>query len=190
MPLTVRDKVREKIKTMLKIGIIERSISPHCNPLRIVQKPNDISICLDARHLNTYIEDDHEAPPIISEIVQDYINVQYYTKLDLTNGYWQVPLDPKSRQYTTFLFNSTMYHFCRVPFGLKVAGSAFIRTLKNALMTGSERLQKSIRTYIDDLLIGSETFNEHVCILNELFTILINFNFTINFKKCNFLDMK
>lgn len=55
---------------MIKNKIIERAVSQYCNPLRVVKKANDdIRICLDARFLNKVIEDDHEAHPLIYELL-------------------------------------------------------------------------------------------------------------------------
>ena len=191
VPLGLREQVKNKIDEMLKAGIIERSVSPHCNPLRIVKKSNgDIRVCLDARFLNQVVEDDHESPPIISEILQEYHGVNFYSKLDLTNGYWQIPLEKESRPYTAFLFNSTIYQFTRVPFGLKTAGSAFIRALKNALKCGSEKMHRAVENYVDDILIGTKSFEEHLLILEEIFTILLKFNFILNIEKCEFLKNK
>lgn len=71
---------------------------------------------------------------------------------DLESGYWQIPLHRESRQYTAFLFGSRMYQFCRVPFGLKTAGSAFIRSIASAL--GSQ-FDDILTIYIDDFLIST-----------------------------------
>ena len=86
--------------------------------------------------------------------MQHYNGAKFFSKLDLTNGYWQVPLHEKSRPLTAFLFEFAMYQFKRVPFGIKTAGSAFIRMLKNALANGSKLLRKSLQQYIDDLYFG------------------------------------
>ena len=85
-----------------------------------------------------------------------------------------------------FLFGSSMYQFTRVPFGLKVAGSAFIRAINKALENCSVRLRQSLRYYIDDLLVGTDTFENHLIVLEELFSILLKCNFTLNLSKCEF----
>lgn len=139
VPLKWRKRVRELLNSMLCDGIIERAISPHCNPLRVVGKSDeDIRICLDARVLNSMIEDDREAPPIINEMLQEYEEVLFYSKMDATNGYYQILLHKDSRPLTAFMFDSTLYQYVRLPFGVKTAGSAFIRALKFALQHGSE----------------------------------------------------
>ena len=138
IPLHLRGKAKEKIQDMKDMGIIERACGSICNPIRwIVKSRGDLRPCLDARWLNSMIENDHESPPIISEIIQEFSNVNYYSKFDLKNSYWQITLHEDSRPYTAFLFDSAMYQFTRMPFGLKVAGSAFIRTLNKTLENGS-----------------------------------------------------
>ena len=51
------------------------------------------------------------------------------TTLDLTAGYWQVPLAPESRKYTAFLFSGKNYQFKRLPFGLNTSVASFIKCL-------------------------------------------------------------
>lgn len=189
IPRMLKDKVRQTINDMINTGVIERAISPYCNPLRVVNKNDgDIRLCLDARKLNENIEDDCEAPPIISEILQDFDSVKIFSKLDLKHSFWQILLHPDSRPYTAFIFESIVYQWIRVPYGLKTAGSALIRALQLAIQYCSERLQKSLRKYVDDLLIGSSNFDEHLQVLSELFDKLIEYNFTINLKKCEFFQ--
>ena len=191
VPLHLREKAEIKIKTMKEAGIIERASGSVCNPLRWIIKSNgDLRPCLDARMLNNIIEDDHESPPIISEILQEFTNINYFSKFDLKNSYWQVSLHKDSRPYTAFIFDTAMYQFTRVPFGLKVAGSAFIRTLNKALECGSDKLRKALRIYVDDLLIGTDTFENHIVVLTELFSLLLRFNFTLNLPKCELCKQK
>ena len=102
--------------------------------MRIVQKKNDeVRVCLDARYLNEVIESDHETPPAVEEVMRKFNDVNFFSTTDLANGYWQVELDPESRPYTAFLYNSQLYQFKRVPFGLKTAGSGFMRALSLSL---------------------------------------------------------
>lgn len=162
---------------MLAAGIIERSDSQYCNPLRIVEKKDGrIRVCLDARFINNAIESDNESPPIIGEILQKYHGIEYMSTTDLAYGYWQIPLAVESRPYTAFLYDSKLYQFCRIPFGLKTAGSGFIRALNLAL--GSE-FDFFLTCYIDDLLVTSKSFDEHLSHLKLLFSKLQDQNFTL-----------
>lgn len=171
---------------MVENGIIERAISQYCNSLRIVKKDDGtVRICLDARFINKVIEHDHEAPPLINELLQKFHGAQWFSKMDLTQGYWQIPLEKSSRQYTAFLFGSKLYQFRRIPFGLKTAGSGFIRALGMAL--GNE-FDEYTSCYIDDILIGTKTFEEHIRVTTGIFKKLQDYNFTIKLSKCVFFQ--
>ena len=86
-------------------------------------------VWLDDRELNKYLENDHKSPPIIEEIMQKLFNRKYFSKIDLTQGYFQVELHKESRPHTAFRFCPTLYQFVRVPLGVKTTGSALIRAL-------------------------------------------------------------
>lgn len=102
--------------------------------MRIVsKKDNSIRICLDARFLNAIIDGDNESPPPIQELMQKFNGANVFSTLDMTSGYWQVELEESSRPFTAFLHGSSLFQFTRVPFGLKTAGSAFIRALNLAI---------------------------------------------------------
>ena len=181
VPFALREEVGREINDMLVNGIIERSTSQYCNPLRVVKKQDGrIRIYLDARFLNNIIESDNEAPPLISELLQKYHGTSFISTTDLAYGYWQIPLARKSRPYTAFLYGSQLYQFCRIPFGLKTAGSGFIRALSLAL--GNE-FDTFLTCYIDDLLITSSTFEEHLKHLQLVFQKLQNANFTLRLDK-------
>ena len=134
VPFALRKAVGTEIQNMLTNGIIDRSTSQYCNPLRIVKRKNGaIRVCLDARSLNDIIESDNETPPRITELLQRFHEVKFISSVDLAHGYWQIPHAKESRQYTAFLYDTTLYQFYRVPFGIKTAGSGFIRALNMAL---------------------------------------------------------
>lgn len=169
---------------MLDQNIIEFSDSEFCNPLRIViKKDGQVRICLNAQFINAIIFSDKECPPIIEELLQRFEGAKFLSTTDLVMGYWQIPLDPKSRKYTAFLYDGHLYQFTRVPFGLKTAGSGFIRALNVAL---GQELSKFISCYIDDILIASRTFKEHIEHLSRLFEKLIDAGFTLSLKKSFF----
>ena len=214
VPFALRDAVSKCICEMVDSGVIERAVSPYCNPLRVTGKSDgSVRICLDARLLNQYIEDDHESPPVISELLQKFFQCNFFSKIDLTQGYWQIPLDVNSRPYTAFLFGTSMYQFTRVPFGLKTAGSAFIRALNIAFETkinvinlneiigyenvesedeneiiDSDNFGKQISTYIDDTAIATRTFLGHIKVIVIVFLKLVINNFTIRLEKCEFFQ--
>ena len=106
VPFSKRRAVQIELDKMLEGDIIERSVSPYSNPLVVViKKDGRVRLCLDARRINQIIIPDRESPEAIDEIFQKFSGVKYMTSLDLTAGYWQVPLASNSRKYTVFLLS-------------------------------------------------------------------------------------
>jgi len=147
------------------------------------KKDGNIRLCLDARFLNEYIVADNESPPIIEELLQKFAGVKYFTATDLSCGYWQIRLEQSSRKYTAFLVNNALYQFCRVPFGIKTASSAFITAIRAALGTF---LNTFLTIYVDDLLITSETSKEHLNHMELLFDRLREHNLRLKLNKSLF----
>ena len=134
MPYSKRRAVQEELDKMMEGGIIERSVSHYSNPLVVViKKDGGVRLCLDARKINQIIIPDRESPESINEIFQKFSGVRFMTSLDLTAGYWQVPLAEVSRPYTAFLFNGKNYQFKRLPFGLNTNVASFIKCLDRIL---------------------------------------------------------
>ena len=132
VPYALRNTVAECLNEMLESKVIERATSPHCNPLRIVKKADGkIRVCLDARNLNKFVDDDNEAPPLIADLMQKFYS-----------SYYQIELHEESRSLSAFLFNGITYQFTRVPFGLKTAGSAFIRAFSLAFVDFFQKSQQ------------------------------------------------
>lgn len=185
IPCKHREPVGKQMKKMLDLNIIERADCSYCSPLRIVIKDDGtVRICLDARFINEIIEDDHESPPLINELLQKYYGVTFISTTDLATGYWQIPLHPNSRKYTAFVYDSKVYQFCRLPFGLKTAGSAFICALNFAL---GDKFRDVLSMYIDDFLIATRgSFYDHLHALEGIFDVLQKKNFTLKLSKSLF----
>lgn len=175
----------EAIREMRRAGIIERSSSEYCNPIRIVIKSDhSVRICLDARYINAILESDHESPPLVSELIQKFHGVSFFSITDLESGYCQIPLNDESRKYTAFLYDFQMYQFYRLTFGIKTAGSAFIRSLNLAI---GNQLNDILTIYVDDLLIAtSGSFYDHLRGFERVFSLLQEKGFTLKLNKSLF----
>jgi hypothetical protein len=167
IPFALRPAVREQINQMLRDDILEISTSPILNPLTVVTKEGGkIRVCVDARKVNQFTIPDRERTQPLQELLQRFNNSRYLTSLDLSSAYLKIELQEESRKYTTFLFDSTVYQFKRVPYGIKNSLPAFIGAIKLAL--GGSNIENVV-FYIDDILIHSKTFEEH---LRHLDTVL------------------
>lgn len=161
IPIAQTDQVDDAIVRMLRQKIIERAKSSFCNPIRVIVKKNKkIRLCLDAQKMNRYIQADQESPPLIEEVIQDHEGAMFFTSTDFTEGYYQIKLSVNSRKYTAFMIKGVLYQFCRVPFGIKVAGCVFMRALR--LLFDNRIFSKFLTLFVDDALIKSRTFDEHL----------------------------
>jgi hypothetical protein len=184
IPFTLRPAVREQINQKLEDDILEISASPILNPLTVVCKEGGkIRICVDARKVNQFTVLDRERAPPLQELLQRFNGARYLTSLDLSSAFLQVQLHEESREFTAFLFDSTVYPFKRVPYGFRNSLPAFIRAIKLAL--GGSSLE-NIVFYIDDILIHSQTFDEHMKHIDAVLSKLTKAGFTVNAAKCRF----
>jgi hypothetical protein len=184
VPYSVRAGVRKQIEQMMEDGILELSDSSFINPLTIVHRENkEPRICIDARRVNNVMLPDRARAPPIDEMLQQFHGVKYMTSLDLTSAFLQIPLEESSRKYTAFLFDTNVYQFQRVPFGTKNSLAAFVRGLRKVL--GSD-VNSFCACYVDDIVIFSKTFHEHLEHINLIFKKLTTAGFTTNALKCKF----
>lgn len=102
---------------------------------------------------------------------------------DFVKGYWQIPLHESSRQYTAFLFEDALYQWRRVPFGVRTAGAGFIRGSSLAL---GPVILEFVTLYVDDAVIASSSFDEHIHHLGCFFKRRIECGFTLNFEKSQY----
>ena len=152
-PFRAKEAIEKEIETMLKQLIIRPSSSPYCSPITVVSKPDgNIRLCIDFRKLNAITIFDNEPIPQMGEMVTRLTKAKYFTKLDLTKGYWQIPLKENCKQYTTFQTSLGLMEFNYLPFGLSTAAPTFQRAMNKVLGH-----LKFATNYIDDVLIFSET---------------------------------
>ena len=107
--------------------------------------------------------------------------LKLFTKLDLVRGYYQVPIDPDSRPITAFSTMNNHYQFKRLSFGLKNSGMAFQKTMQQIL---SPILTSNIIIYIDDVLIMSESFEDHIKLIEKVLSTLMRNGVKIKTSKC------
>lgn len=181
VPLAKREKVRKKLAELEELKIIEQAISKHKNPLRITEKSDgEIRICLDARKLNDNIEPEHDGPLDIDDILQKYEGKKVFSTTDLPLGFFQIPLKKESRKYTAFTFEGKSYQFCRIPFGIKTASNGFVRALNKVF---DDEVSEFCTVYVDDILLTSQNFDEHLKHLEIIFNKIEKSGLTITLNK-------
>ncbi|MEL7522628.1 MAG: reverse transcriptase family protein, partial [Cyanobacteria bacterium J06553_1] len=182
-PYRVNPAKQEKIKTeiayMKENGIIENSSSEWSSPCLVVPKPDGSSrLCTDFRKLNDVTIPDNYPLPRISDCVEKIGQSKFITKIDLLKGYYQIPLTERAKRISAFVTCDGFYQYNVMAFGLRNAPSTFQR-LANKLIQDL----KGSAVYLDDLVVFSETWPQHVKTLTELFSRLETANLTVNLAK-------
>ena len=180
IPHALRKVVQKEVDLMLRMGIITKSVSPYASPLTLVAKPDGTyRACVDTRKLNAKTEFDAEPVPDQEEIFSQLANDHYFSKIDLSKGYWQIPMEEKSKKYTAFVTHSGLYQFEVLPFGLVNSAATFNRMMRT-LLHGL----KNVHNYVDDILIHTRTWEEHMVAVREVFRRLRKANLTARPSKC------
>lgn len=177
IPEARRAAVEKEVAAMLQAGIIEPSNSNWCSPIVIVPKPDgSLRFCIDFRQVNNITKFDSYPMPRIDEILERLGKAKYMSTLDLTKGYWQIPLSPQAKEKTAFSTPSGLYHFRVLPFGLHGAPATFQRLM--------DRLLRSHGTYaaayLDDIVVFSETWDDHLQHLCAVFSTIQEAGLKIN----------
>ena len=155
------DEVREHLKLMLDAGVIWPSNSLWCNAVVLVRKKDgSLRFCIDFRKLNSLTVKDSHSLPHICETLESLGGAAHYSTFDMNSGFWQVPMDEESKQYTAFTLGSMGLYKCEsMPFGLCNAPPTFQRLMQNCL--GELNLTYCL-IYLDDMIVFSKMPEEHL----------------------------
>jgi len=177
--------IDDEVQAMLRNGVIEPSTSPWSSPVVVVRKKDGRPrFCIDFRRVNEVTERDAYPLPQINATLDKLRGARYLTTLDLQQGYWQIPLAPESRAVTAFTVPGRgLMQFRVMPFGLHSAPATFQRLLDTIL--GPE-LEPHVFAYLDDIIIASPTFEDHLRHLREVFRRLKDAHLRLNPEKCRF----
>ena len=169
---------------MLKNNVISASQSPYSSPVLLVtKKDGSIRFCVDYRKLNSLTQKDAYNLPRIDDILDQIGGSRFRSTLDLTTGYWQIPMHPESKEKTAFTTRLGLYEFNVCPFGLTNAPPTFQRTMDIVLSGLSWDI---CLVYMDDIIVLSKTFEEHLVNLQAVFDRLFKYNLYVKLSKCKF----
>ena len=185
IPESLSPKVADMIEEMKKSNVIRESCSPYAAPVVLVtKKDGTIRICLDYRQLNGVTVKNKFPLPRIDVTISKLFRAKYFSTLDLVSGYWQIEINEEDKHKTAFVCEFGLYEFNRMPFGLTNAPSTFQRAMNNIFRS---ILYKYVLVYLDDIIIYSETYEEHLQHLREVLKRVKKANLRLNKKKCEFV---
>jgi hypothetical protein len=183
-PLNKRETVDKAVDDMLEAGIISRSRSPWSFPVVIVDKKDGSKrFCVDFRQLNAITKAISFPLPVIDDILALLGKSNWFTSLDLRGAYWQILMDDADKEKTAFACFKGLFEFNVLPFGLSGAPGVFSELMSIVL----EGLEFAI-AYLDDILIFSETLEEHMRHIQIVMDRLREHHLKLKLKKCSFLQ--
>ena len=182
-----RQLLKDLISDLKRANIDEDSHSPYSSPVILVKKKKgDMRMCVDYRFLNAKTVKDHHPLPLIDDQLEKLHGMQFFTMLDLMRGYYQVPMDPQSRDKTAFSTPDGHYQYKRMPFGLTNAPATF-RRIMNSVNSKLGRDLDVASPFLDHFIIYAMSYSEAIEKLQIMLQALREANLTLNFKKCSFM---
>ena len=187
IPPALFEEVREHLKEMLDAGAIRESQSPFSSNVVLVRKKDgSLRFCIDYRKLNNRTVKDAYYLPRIEETIDTLSGSKYFSKLDLRSGYWQVGVKESDKMKTAFSVGPLGFFECnRMAFGLCNAPASFQRLMERC--TGELHLRECL-IYLDDIIIFSKTFEEHLVRLENVFRQLELHGLKLKGSKCEFFQ--
>ncbi|XP_070212629.1 uncharacterized protein [Littorina saxatilis] len=177
--------VEKEVKEMLELGVIEPATSAYNSPIVLVKKKPSgaVRFCNDFRECNKLVEFDTEPITDVEHLFADLSGARYFSKLDLTKGYWAIPIAKEDRCKTAFSTSLGTFQWIYMPFGLKTAGSIFNRMMRKLLGPLNRR---DVHHFMDDILIASATWEEHIASIKAVLQRLKEANLAAKPSKCYF----
>ena len=184
IPFTLMSQVEEELKRMEEAGVIERVTGPTewCAPMVPVQKSNGkLRICVDLRKLNSAVTRARFVLPTLEDVAPKLAGAQYFSKLDASSGFWQIPLHPESSKLTTFITPFGRFCFNRLPFGITCAPEIF-----QGLMTNLLKKEKGCEAIMDNIIVYGKSVEDHDENLHKTLQIIKESGLKLNKNKCEF----
>lgn len=180
----VEERLVKEFRRIRDLGVIEPSQSAWRNPVVLVKKKNGKDrLCVDSRKLNTVTKRCRYALPYMSSILSRLGKAKFMSKVDLKDAFLQIPLSPQSKEKTAFnIPGHGTWQYVTMPFGLVNCTSSMQKLMD--LLFGD--CDEKVFVYLDDLIVVSESFDEHIRALSLVSKRLRDANLTVNYEKCQF----
>lgn len=189
VPIPLEEKVARKLRELKDADIIEEvnGPSPWVSPMVPVLKEGqeEVRICIDMRRANEAIIRENHPLPTMNELLPNFRQAKYFSKLDIKNAFHQLEIHENCRYITTFSTSKGLYRYKRLLFGISCAPEMFQKILEKMLL-GCERTFN----FIDDIIVHGATEQEHDERLSKVLRVLKENNVLLNENKCIYKTKK
>ncbi|GJT20293.1 reverse transcriptase domain-containing protein [Tanacetum coccineum] len=200
----IHDVIKKEVEKLLDAGLIYSiSDSPWVSPVHCVPKKggmtvvkndeNDLiptrlvigwRVCIDYRKLNEATRKDHFPLPFMDQMLERLAGNQFYCFLDGFSGYFQIPIDPKDQEKTTFTCPYGTFAYRRMPFGLCNAPGTFQRCM---MAIFHDMIEKTMKVFMDDFSVFGDSFGTCLSHLDKMLKRCEDTNLVLNWEKSHFM---
>lgn len=183
VPRPLYIEIKSYVEDLLNKSWVVKSNSSYSSPVVAVRKKDGtLRLCCDYRQLNSKTIPDRHPLPRIQDVLDSLGGKNWFTVLDQQKAYHQTYLDEKSQPLTAFITPWGLFHWIRVPMGLSNAPAHFQRFMENCL---HDYRDDFALPYLDDILVYSGTFDEHLEHLRKIFKRLQSKGIKLKARKCD-----
>ena len=185
-PISPRDfeEAKQHIQGLLEAQIITPSCSPFASPIVLVRKKNNtLRLCVDYRAVNRFTIKDSYAIPKIDDLFLTLNGSKWFSSMDLSKAYYQVPLTERAKQISAFTTPFGLFQFERMPFGLSNSPGTFQRLMDKVFV---DMNLSELIVFLDDILVHGRTLEELEDRTIRALERLRQFKLKLDPKKCVF----
>ncbi|XP_063846193.1 uncharacterized protein LOC135092012 [Scylla paramamosain] len=177
-----REQMQKEVQYLLEQGLAIPSSSPWASPCLLVPKEDgQLRFCADYRRVNAVTIPDAYPLPRVDDLIDEVGQAKFVTKLDLLKGYYQIALTERSQIVSAFITPFGLFQYVVAPFGMRNCPATFQRAM-NKVMQGL----KGVLVYLDDILIFSHDWDDHLYQIQNVLSRLQEANLTVKLAKSTF----
>lgn len=177
--------ITEETKKLLDAGFIREVTHPEwvANVVLVKKANGKYVMCVDYTDLNKSCPKDSYPLPTIDQLVDSTTCHRLYSFIDAAQGYHQIPMKKEGEEKTSFITHEGLYCYKVMPFGLKKAGAIYQRLMNHVFQ---DQIGKMVEVYVDDIIVKSQTVEQHAKDLEQILNILDEYQIKLNLDKCVF----